>query len=99
MALVLGGNIFYGYGFSEKLKHAVDREETTIFGYHVSNPEALGLVEFDHENNVVSIEEKPQFPKSSYVVPGLYFYDNEVVKVAKIIKPSKRDLWRLSKIL
>ena len=90
VALVLGDNIFYGYGFSERLKHAVDREEATIFGYHVSNPEEFGVVEFDHENTVVSIEEKPQFPKSSYAVPGLYFYDNEVVKIAKTIKPSKR---------
>lgn len=90
VALVLGDNIFYGYGFSERLKNAVEREEATIFGYHVSNPKEFGVVEFDSENNVVSIEEKPQFPKSNYAVPGLYFYDNDVVQIAKTIKPSKR---------
>lgn len=90
VALVLGDNIFYGYGFSERLKNAVEREEATIFGYHVSNPKEFGVVEFDENNNVVSIEEKPQFPKSNYAVPGLYFYDNDVVQIAKTIKPSKR---------
>lgn len=90
VALVLGDNIFYGYGFSERLKNAVERDEATIFGYHVSNPKEFGVVEFDDENNVVSIEEKPQFPKSNYAVPGLYFYDNDVVQIAKTIKPSKR---------
>lgn len=90
VALVLGDNIFYGYGFSERLKNAVEREEATIFGYHVSNSTEFGVVEFDEDNNVVSIEEKPQFPKSNYAVPGLYFYDNDVVQIAKTIKPSKR---------
>lgn len=90
VALVLGDNIFYGYGFSERLKNAVERDEATIFGYHVSNPKEFGVVEFDKDNNVVSIEEKPQFPKSNYAVPGLYFYDNDVVQIAKNIKPSKR---------
>lgn len=90
VALVLGDNIFYGYGFSERLKNAVERKEATIFGYHVSNPTDFGVVEFDNKNNVVSIEEKPQFPKSNYAVPGLYFYDNEVVQIAKTIKPSNR---------
>lgn len=90
VALVLGDNIFYGYGFSERLKNAVERDEATIFGYHVSNPKEFGVVEFDENNNVISIEEKPQFPKSNYAVPGLYFYDNEVVQIAKTIKPSKR---------
>lgn len=90
VALVLGDNIFYGYGFSERLKNAVERDEATIFGYHVSNPNEFGVVEFDEDNNVVSIEEKPQFPKSNYAVPGLYFYDNDVVQIAKAIKPSKR---------
>lgn len=90
VALVLGDNIFYGYGFSERLKNAVERDEATIFGYHVSNPKEFGVVEFDKDNNVVSIEEKPQFPKSNYAVPGLYFYDNDVVQIAKTIKPSKR---------
>lgn len=90
VALVLGDNVFYGYGFSERLKNAVERDEATIFGYHVSNPKEFGVVEFDDVNNVVSIEEKPQFPKSNYAVPGLYFYDNDVVQIAKTIKPSKR---------
>ncbi|WP_346878690.1 glucose-1-phosphate thymidylyltransferase RfbA [Clostridium sp. UBA7791] len=90
VALVLGDNVFYGYGFSERLKNAVERDEATIFGYHVSNPKEFGVVEFDDVNNVVSIEEKPQFPKSNYAVPGLYFYDNDVIQIAKTIKPSKR---------
>jgi glucose-1-phosphate thymidylyltransferase len=90
VALVLGDNIFHGYGFSERLKNAVERDEATIFGYHVSNPNEFGVVEFDENNNVVSIEEKPQKPKSNYAVPGLYFYDNDVVEIAKNIKPSAR---------
>ena len=90
VALVLGDNIFYGYGFSERLKHAVQRDEATIFGYHVSDPKAFGVVEFDSEFNVVSIEEKPKEPKSNYAVPGLYFYDNDVVEIAKSIQPSQR---------
>lgn len=90
VALVLGDNIFYGYGFSERLKNVVEREEVTIFGYHVSNPTEFGVVEFDEKNNVISIEEKPQVPKSNYAVPGLYFYDNDVIQIAKTIKPSKR---------
>lgn len=90
VALVLGDNIFYGYGFSERLQKAVERKEATIFGYHVSNPKEFGVVEFDDKNNVMSIEEKPQKPKSNYAVPGLYFYDNDVVEIAKNVKPSAR---------
>lgn len=90
VALVLGDNIFYGYGFSERLENAVKRDEATIFGYHVSDPTAFGVVEFDKDFNVVSIEEKPTKPKSNYAVPGLYFYDNDVVEIAKTVKPSER---------
>ncbi|SFA80656.1 glucose-1-phosphate thymidylyltransferase RfbA [Clostridium frigidicarnis] len=90
VALVLGDNIFYGYGFSERLKNAVERQESTIFGYHVSNPKAFGVVEFDKDFNVVSIEEKPEEPKSNYAVPGLYFYDNDVIEIAKNVMPSDR---------
>lgn len=90
VALVLGDNIFYGYGFSERLKNAVERDEATIFGYHVVDPQAFGVVEFDKDFNVLSIEEKPEVPKSNYAVPGLYFYDNDVVEIAKNVKPSDR---------
>ena len=90
VALVLGDNIFYGYGFSERLKNAVERDEATIFGYHVSDPQAFGVVEFDTDFNVLSIEEKPKKPKSNYAVPGLYLYDNDVVEIAKSVKPSER---------
>ena len=90
VALVLGDNIFYGYGFSERLKNAVERDEATIFGYHVSDPQVFGVVEFDKDFNVISIEEKPKKPKSNYAVPGLYFYDNDVVEIAKNVKPSER---------
>ena len=90
VALVLGDNIFYGYGFSERLQNAVERDEATIFGYHVVDPQAFGVVEFDKDFNVLSIEEKPEVPKSNYAVPGLYFYDNDVVEIAKNVKPSDR---------
>lgn len=91
VCLVLGDNIFYGYGFSERLKNAVERKTgATIFGYHVSNPREFGVVEFDDSFNVVSIEEKPEKPKSSFAVPGLYFYDNDVIEISKNLKPSAR---------
>lgn len=90
VALVLGDNIFYGYGFSERLQNAVERDEATIFGYHVVDPQAFGVVEFDKDFNVLSIEEKPEVPKSNYAVPGLYFYDNDVIEIAKNVQPSDR---------
>lgn len=89
--LILGDNIFYGQHFSDKLKAAAGREKgATIFGYHVTDPERFGVVEFDAEGRAISIEEKPKSPKSSYAVTGLYFYDNRVVDIAKSIKPSPR---------
>ncbi|MGK0468606.1 glucose-1-phosphate thymidylyltransferase RfbA [Clostridium sp.] len=92
VALILGDNIFHGYGFTERLRIAANRKEgATIFGYHVSNPEDFGVVEFDENNNIVSIEEKPEKPKSNYAVCGLYFYDNTVIDIAKNVKPSDRD--------
>ncbi len=91
VCLILGDNIFYGYNFSERLKKAAARERgATIFGYHVNNPREFGVVEFDDDWNVLSIEEKPERPKSNYAVPGLYFYDNRVVEIAKNIRPSAR---------
>lgn len=91
VCLVLGDNIFYGYGFSERLARASARKSgATIFGYHVSNPTAFGVVEYDKDWNVLSIEKKPEHPKSNYAVPGLYFYDNDVIEIAKNVKPSAR---------
>lgn len=91
VALVLGDNVFYGQGFSGILKEAVKlKEGAMIFGHYVRRPEAFGVVEFDEEGKVISIEEKPKVPKSQYAVPGLYFYDNDVIEIAKHIHPSAR---------
>ena len=98
VTLVLGDNIFYGQGLVEKLLKAVEREEPTIFGYHVVDPTSFGVVEFDKDLNVVSIEEKPEKPKSSYAVPGLYFYDNDVIEIAKKIEPSSRGELEITSI-
>ena len=91
VAMILGDNMFYGEHFAEKLKAATEREdEATIFGYYVKDPKAYGVVEIDKNGKAVSIEEKPEMPKSNYAVPGLYFYTNDVVEVAKSVKPSAR---------
>lgn len=91
VCLVLGDNVFYGQGFTDILNKARDNTRgATIFGYYVRDPSAYGVVEFDANNRVISLEEKPQNPKSNYAVPGLYFYDNRVVEIAKGIKPSAR---------
>ena len=91
VALVLGDNIFYGQTFSHILRNVTEQKEgATIFGYYVNDPREYGVVEFDEEWNVLSIEEKPEKPKSNYAVPGLYFYDNEVISIAKNVKPSPR---------
>ena len=90
-ALVLGDNIFYGHGFTGMLKEASSKEKgATIFGYYVNNPKDFGVVEFDKNSRAISLEEKPENPKSNYAIPGLYFYDNTVVEKAKQVKPSKR---------
>jgi len=90
VALILGDNIFYGSGLKSLLETNVEPEGGVVFAYHVNDPERYGVVEFDQRQNAISIEEKPSKPKSNYAVPGLYFYDNEVVSIAKSIQPSAR---------
>ena len=92
VCLILGDNIFYGYGLPEILRRVVERKEgATVFGYYVRDPERYGVVEFDDHGKVISIDEKPQNPKSNYAVTGLYFYDNQVIEIARNLKPSKRS--------
>ncbi len=98
VALVLGDNIFHGESLGRSLAVHADLEGAVIFAYHVSNPEAYGVVEFDKAKNAVSIEEKPLIPKSNYAVPGLYFFDNDVVRVAKTITPSARGELEISSV-
>lgn len=91
VCLVLGDNVFYGQGFSPKVKNAASlKEGAVIFGYYIPDPSEFGVVEFDDENNVLSLEEKPKNPKSNYAIPGLYFYDNSVIEKAKSVTPSER---------
>ncbi|MBQ1476822.1 MAG: glucose-1-phosphate thymidylyltransferase RfbA [Erysipelotrichaceae bacterium] len=100
VAMVLGDNIFSGHGLKKRLKAAVENAETgkgaTVFGYYVDDPERFGIVEFDKDGRAVSIEEKPEHPKSNYCVTGLYFYDNRVVEYAKNLKPSKRGEYEIT---
>ena len=99
VCLILGDNVFYGQGFTSIFKKIRNKKNpATIFGYQVKDPREFGVVEFDKDNNVVSIEEKPQDPKSQYAVPGLYFYDNSVVNIAKKITPSERGELEISSI-
>lgn len=98
VALVLGDNIFYGVGMGDLLKVNADPEGGVVYAYHVSDPERYGVVEFDSEMNAISIEEKPQNPKSNYAVPGLYFYDNSVIEIAKNLEPSARGEYEITDV-
>ena len=99
VCLILGDNIFWGHGFTPSLKQAsLKSSGATVFGYQVNDPERFGIVEFDESNKVVSIEEKPQEPKSNFAVTGLYFYDNDVIEIAKTIKPSNRGELEITSI-
>jgi glucose-1-phosphate thymidylyltransferase len=102
VCLVLGDNIFYGRGFSKLLQESLQTTSTTgkatVFGYYVTDPENFGVIEFDDNNNAISIEEKPTFPKSNYAVVGLYYYPNDVIKISKSIKPSERGELEISSV-
>ncbi len=98
VALILGDNIFYGVGMDELLKENVSPDGGVVYAYHVSDPERYGVVEFDEVMNVISIEEKPKNPKSNYAVPGLYFYDNDVIEIAKNLQPSARGEYEITDV-
>ena len=98
VALILGDNIFYGTGLQQLLQHNVDPDGGIVFAYHVSDPERYGVVEFDGQNRAISIEEKPAVPKSNYAVPGLYFYNNSVVAIAKSLQPSARGEYEITDV-
>ena len=98
VALILGDNIFYGRGFGRMLAQHTDPQGGLVFAYHVSDPERYGVVEFDGENKVLSIEEKPTHPKSNYAVPGLYFYDNTVLDIARDLRPSARGEYEITDV-
>ena len=98
VALILGDNIFYGSGFQKVVNECKDPEGGVVFAYHVSDPERYGVVEFDAECKAISIEEKPAKPKSNYAVPGLYFYNNDVVEIAKNLKPSARGEYEITDV-
>jgi len=98
VALVLGDNIFYGYGLGEQLSQNANPDGGIVYAYQVSDPERYGVVEFNKQNKVISIEEKPEHPKSNFAVPGLYFYDNEVINIAKNLKPSPRGEYEITDV-
>ncbi|QOR76535.1 MAG: glucose-1-phosphate thymidylyltransferase RfbA [Thermoflavifilum sp.] len=98
VALILGDNIFYGAGLGEQLSRNLDPDGGIVYAYHVSDPQRYGVVEFDAQHRVISIEEKPQKPKSNYAVPGLYFYDNAVIEIAKELKPSARGEYEITDV-
>jgi glucose-1-phosphate thymidylyltransferase len=98
VALILGDNIFYGSGLGDQLMHNVDPAGGIVYAYHVSDPERYGVVEFDESMRAVSIEEKPSAPKSNFAIPGLYFYDNEVIQIARRLKPSPRGEYEITDI-
>ncbi len=98
VALILGDNIFYGSGMQQTLQQSVDPDGGVVFAYHVNDPERYGVVEFDEQFNALSIEEKPKHPKSNYAVPGLYFYDNNVIEIAKNLEPSPRGEYEITDV-